>query len=42
MSSSLNADFNEVIELIKRGREFSQTSFEPIYYLVFHPTIFWP
>jgi hypothetical protein len=38
MSSSLNADFNEVIERIKRGREFSQASFEPIYYLVFSPS----
>jgi len=38
MSSSLNADFNEVIERIKRGREFGQASFEPIYYLVFSPS----
>jgi hypothetical protein len=35
--SSLKADFNELIERIKSGREFGHASFEPIYYLVFHP-----
>lgn len=40
MSSSntqLNADFNELMERVRRGREFSDSSFEPIFYLVFHP-----
>ncbi len=35
--SSLKADFNELLERIRQGREFSHASFEPIYYLVFHP-----
>jgi hypothetical protein len=35
--SSLRADFNELLERVRIGREFSHTSFEPIYYLVFHP-----
>lgn len=35
--SSLNADFNELIERIKIGREFGHASFEPIFYLVFPP-----
>jgi hypothetical protein len=35
--SSLNADFNELLERISRGRELSHASFEPIYYLVFRP-----
>lgn len=35
--SSLNADFNELIERIKIGREFGHASFEPIFYLVFSP-----
>jgi hypothetical protein len=35
--SSLNADFNELLERIRHGREFSHASFEPIYYLVFPP-----
>ena len=35
--SSLNADFKELIERIRRGREFMHSSFEPIYYLVFRP-----
>jgi hypothetical protein len=41
MSSSttqLNADFNELMERVRRGREFSDSSFEPIFYLVFHPS----
>lgn len=36
--SSLKADFNELLERIRVGREFSHSSFEPIYYLVFHPS----
>ena len=35
--SSLKADFNELIERIKAGREFAHASFEPIFYLVFSP-----
>ena len=35
--SSLKADFNELLERIKRGREFGHASFEPIFYLVFPP-----
>ena len=35
--SSLRADFDELLERIKRGRELSHASFEPIYYLVFQP-----
>lgn len=34
---SLNDDFNELIERIRHGRELGHASFEPIYYLVFHP-----
>jgi len=36
--SSLKADFNELLARIRQGREFSHASFEPIYYLVFHPS----
>ncbi|MBD0266188.1 MAG: DUF1788 domain-containing protein [Tolypothrix sp. Co-bin9] len=35
--SSLKADFNELIERMKVGREFGHASFEPIFYLVFSP-----
>ncbi len=35
--SSLKADFNELLERIKTGREFGHASFEPIFYLVFSP-----
>jgi hypothetical protein len=34
---SLIADFEELISRIDAGREFSHASFEPIFYLVFHP-----
>jgi len=34
---SIKADFNELMERIKTGREFAHASFEPIFYLVFHP-----
>jgi hypothetical protein len=34
---SLTADFDELLRRIQAGREFSHASFEPIYYLVFHP-----
>ena len=36
--SSLKADFNELLQRIRHGREFAHASFEPIYYLVFHPS----
>ncbi|WP_295392470.1 BREX protein BrxB domain-containing protein [uncultured Thiodictyon sp.] len=36
--SSLKADFNELLRRIGQGREFAHASFEPIYYLVFHPS----
>ncbi|TGM20252.1 DUF1788 domain-containing protein [Leptospira selangorensis] len=35
--SSLNSDFNELIERIKAGREYNHAGFDPIYYLVFSP-----
>ena len=36
--SSLNADFKELLERIRHGRELGHASFEPIYYLVFSPS----
>ncbi len=36
--SSLNADFKELLERIRHGREFGHASFEPIYYLIFSPS----
>ena len=35
--SSLTNNFNELLNRVGDGREFSQASFEPIYYLVFKP-----
>jgi hypothetical protein len=35
--SSLRADFDELRERIRSGRELSHASFEPIYYLIFSP-----
>ena len=35
---SLKADFDELRERIKHGRELGHASFEPIYYLVFNPS----
>lgn len=35
--SSLRADFDELRERIKHGRELGHASFEPIFYLVFPP-----
>ncbi len=35
--SSLDADFKELLERVRQGREFEHASFEPIYYLIFHP-----
>jgi hypothetical protein len=36
--SSLKADFSELMQRIRQGREFAHASFEPIFYLVFHPS----
>lgn len=35
--SSLKADFDELRERIRHGRELGHASFEPIYYLIFYP-----
>lgn len=35
--ASLKADFDELISRIEAGREFAHASFEPIFYLIFHP-----
>lgn len=35
--SSLKADFDELRERIRHGRELGHASFEPIYYLIFSP-----
>lgn len=35
--SSLTTNFDEVLTRIQHGREFGHASFEPIYYLIFHP-----
>lgn len=35
--SSLNTDFSELMEHVRAGREFGHASFEPIFYLIFHP-----
>ncbi|MFC6380852.1 BREX protein BrxB domain-containing protein [Psychrobacter glacincola] len=35
--SSLNTDFNELMERVRVGREFGHASFEPIFYLIFDP-----
>jgi hypothetical protein len=36
--SSLDSDFNELVARIRHGRESGHASFEPIFYLVFHPS----
>ena len=35
--ASLKADFDELIHRVEAGREFAHASYEPIFYLVFHP-----
>lgn len=35
---SLKADFDELLERIRHGRELGHASFEPIYYLIFPPS----
>jgi hypothetical protein len=37
--SSLRADFDELRERIRHGRELGHASFEPIYYLIFSPEL---
>lgn len=34
---SLNENFNELMARIQQGRELNHASFEPVYYLIFHP-----
>ena len=36
--SSLKADFNELLERVRHGREFAHASYEPIFYLIFRPS----
>lgn len=35
--SSLQDNFSELIQRVRAGREMGHASFEPIYYLIFHP-----
>lgn len=35
---SLTADFDELMRRVQSGRDFSHASFDPIFYLVFHPS----
>jgi hypothetical protein len=35
--ASLDDNFQELVERIRTGRDLSQTGFEPVYYLIFHP-----
>jgi hypothetical protein len=34
---SLKSNWEELLERIRQGREFASASFDPVYYLVFHP-----
>lgn len=34
---SLKATFDEVMERVRQGRDLGHASFEPVYYLIFHP-----
>ncbi len=34
---SLKTSFDELVERIRKGLELGHASYEPIYYLVFHP-----
>jgi hypothetical protein len=34
---SLKDNFDELMERVRTGRELGHASFEPIYYLIFHP-----
>ena len=35
---SLEDNFNELMQRVQVGRELGHASFEPVYYLIFHPT----
>lgn len=35
---SATANFEELIQRVEQGRDFAHASFEPIYYLVYHPS----
>lgn len=35
----IKKDFDELLERIRRGREFDHASFEPVYYLIYSPTL---
>lgn len=35
---SAKANFEELLQRVQRGRDFGHASFEPVYYLVFHPS----
>lgn len=37
--SSLKADFDELRERVRQGRDLGNAGFEPVYYLVFAPTL---
>ncbi len=35
--ASVEENFRELLERIRHGRQFGHASFEPVYYLIFHP-----
>jgi len=35
---SVTANFEELLQRVRQGRDFGHASFEPVYYLVFHPS----
>lgn len=35
--ASVEENFKELLERVRHGRQFAHASFEPVYYLVFHP-----
>ena len=36
--ASVEDNFREVLERVRHGRQFAHASFEPVYYLIFHPS----
>lgn len=34
---SVLANFEELLQRVRQGRDFGHTSFEPVYYLIYHP-----
>gem|GEM_PF-5964769 len=36
--ASVEENFRELLERVRHGRQFLHASFEPVYYLVFHPS----